>query len=73
MAASMTSTACDALPSGRCNAVNDDADERGDPHGKEEQILAGRISDQALEAALRAPTLGVPTVFHLTYCFSCPA
>ncbi|HXX04580.1 MAG TPA: hypothetical protein VEJ37_09620 [Xanthobacteraceae bacterium] len=65
--------ASDALASGTVIATNDHAAGRGDDHHAEEQRMLGhRVSDEALEAASGAPILGVPTVFHVTYCFGCP-
>jgi hypothetical protein len=68
-----TSFASDAFASGTVMATNDRPGARGEDHrAEEQQILDHRISDEALEAASGAPVLGVPTVFHVTYCFGCP-
>ena len=59
------------------DAANDNANEigggRGEEHLLAQEILAYEISDEALEAAVAAPTLGIPTLHHVTYCFGCPA
>ncbi len=39
----------------------------------EEETLTCEVSDDALEAASGTPGGGVPTLFHNTYCFGCPA
>ncbi len=39
----------------------------------EEETLTCEVSDDALEAASGTPRGGVPTLFHNTYCFGCPA
>ena len=47
---------------------------RHDSHDKiNEEILELDLSDEALEAAAQTDMHGVPTLFHLTYCFSCPS
>ena len=38
-----------------------------------EEILELELSDETLEAAAQTDMHGVPTLFHLTYCFSCPS
>jgi hypothetical protein len=38
----------------------------------DEQILELELSDETLEAAAEANMHGLPTLFHATYCFSCP-
>jgi hypothetical protein len=64
----------DTLASGTVIATNDHAGARGnDHHAEEQQILGHLVSDEALEAAVTAPTLGIPTLHHVTYCFGCPA
>ena len=53
------------------------ADSRGDSdldyQKTEEETLTCEVSDDALEAASGTPCRGVPTLFHNTYCFGCPA
>ncbi len=39
----------------------------------EEETFTCEVSDDALEAASGTPGGGVPTLFHNTYCFGCPA
>jgi hypothetical protein len=73
MAASMNSLECGLLGRRAIGAANDRANELGDCRADEEQGLAHQISDGALEAALAAPMLGIPTLHHVTYCFGCPA
>jgi hypothetical protein len=38
-----------------------------------EQLLKLEFPDEALEAAAEADVHGLPTLFHVTYCFSCPS
>jgi hypothetical protein len=38
-----------------------------------EQLLELELSDEALEAAAEADIRGLPTLFHSSYCFSCPS
>jgi hypothetical protein len=72
MAASMNSREGGAVTGRTVAAATDDADEIGD--GRADGDLLGReISDEALEALLAAPTLCIPTLHHVTYCFGCPA
>lgn len=54
------------------NAMNHNTSDL-DYHQTEEETLIGEVSDDALEAASGTPTRGVPTLFHNTYCFGCPA
>jgi hypothetical protein len=72
MAASMNSLECGAFGGRTVDAANDNADEIGDGRADKE-LFGHEISDEALEAALAAPTLGIPTLHHVTYCFGCPA
>ena len=37
-----------------------------------EQLIKLELPDEALEAAAEADVHGLPTLFHVTYCFSCP-
>ncbi len=39
----------------------------------EQESLTCEVSDDALEAASGMSGRGVPTLFHSTYCFGCPA
>jgi hypothetical protein len=72
MAASMNSWESGAVTRRTVAAATDDADEIGDGRADEE-LLAHEITDDALEAALAAPTPCIPTLHHVTYCFGCPA
>ena len=38
-----------------------------------EEIPELEFSDETLEAAAQTDMHGLPTLFHLTYCFSCPS
>ena len=38
-----------------------------------EQLLKLELPDEALEAAAEPDVHGLPTLFHVTYCFSCPS
>jgi hypothetical protein len=72
MAASMNSLESSAFIRRAVAAATDNADETGDCRADEE-LLGREISDEALEALSAAPTLGIPTLHHVTYCFGCPA
>jgi len=72
MAASMNSSECGAFGRRAVDAANDHANEPGGGYA-DEHLFAQEISDEALEAAMAAPTLCIPTLHHVTYCFGCPA
>jgi hypothetical protein len=72
LAASMNSLECTAFGRRAVDAANDDANEPGGGRAAE-HVLAPQISDEALEAAVAAPMLCIPTLHHVTYCFGCPA
>lgn len=62
-----------AMSNVRKRSFMDSCDDGGNLPLTGDENLEREISDLELEAAAEDPIRAVPTLFHLTYCFSCPS